>query len=93
MRIDADSPDLALYDKAMTAAGYARLLTPHRRPYATQDGHLCVLIYNDKHWNAFIDAERPAWASALNRSALTSPSGENSVESSIALKYVIHIRV
>jgi len=30
--------------------GYARLLTPHRKPYATQDGLLCVLIYNDKHW-------------------------------------------
>ena len=31
-------------------AGYARLLAPHRRPYATADGYLCLLIYNDKHW-------------------------------------------
>lgn len=37
-------------------AGYARLLTAHRRPYATRDGHLCVLIYNDKHWKAFCEA-------------------------------------
>jgi crotonobetainyl-CoA:carnitine CoA-transferase CaiB-like acyl-CoA transferase len=37
-------------------AGYARLLTPHRKPYATQDGMLCVLIYNDKHWRSFFDA-------------------------------------
>lgn len=37
-------------------AGYARLLTVHRRPYATQDGHLCVLIYNDKHWRSFFAA-------------------------------------
>jgi len=36
--------------------GYARLLTPHRRPYATADGHLCVLIYNDKHWRSFFAA-------------------------------------
>lgn len=36
--------------------GYARLLTRHRRPYATQDGYLCVLIYNDKHWRAFFAA-------------------------------------
>lgn len=36
--------------------GYARLLTAHRRPYRTQDGHLCVLIYNDKHWKAFFSA-------------------------------------
>jgi crotonobetainyl-CoA:carnitine CoA-transferase CaiB-like acyl-CoA transferase len=32
---------------------YARLVTPHRRPYATADGHLCVLIYNDKQWQSF----------------------------------------
>ncbi|CAD6550889.1 Acetyl-CoA:oxalate CoA-transferase [Paraburkholderia hiiakae] len=36
--------------------GYARLLTSHRRPYETKDGHLCVLIYNDKHWRAFFTA-------------------------------------
>lgn len=36
--------------------GYARLLTVHRRPYRTKDGHLCVLIYNDKHWKAFFAA-------------------------------------
>jgi len=36
--------------------GYARLLTPHRKPYATDDGMLCVLIYNDKHWRSFFEA-------------------------------------
>lgn len=36
--------------------GYARLLTPHRKPYATSDGMLCVLIYNDKHWRNFFEA-------------------------------------
>ena len=36
--------------------GYARLLTAHRRPYETKDGHLCVLIYNDKQWKAFFAA-------------------------------------
>ena len=35
--------------------GYARLLAPHRRPYATADGYLCLLIYNDKHWRNFFD--------------------------------------
>ncbi len=35
-------------------AGYARLLTPQRRPYRTSDGYLCVLIYNDKQWSAFL---------------------------------------
>lgn len=33
--------------------GYARLLVSHRRPYATADGHISVLIYNDKHWSRF----------------------------------------
>lgn len=37
-------------------AGYARLLTPNRKPYATSDGMLCVLIYNDKHWKSFFEA-------------------------------------
>jgi len=32
---------------------YSRLMTPHRCPYATADGHLCVLIYNDKQWQSF----------------------------------------
>ena len=44
------------YEPPLGPAGYARLLTPHRKPYATQDGYLCVLIYNDKHWRNFFDA-------------------------------------
>jgi crotonobetainyl-CoA:carnitine CoA-transferase CaiB-like acyl-CoA transferase len=36
--------------------GYARLLTPNRKPYLTTDGMLCVLIYNDKHWKSFFEA-------------------------------------
>lgn len=35
------------------APGYARMLAPHRAPYKTKDGYMCVLIYNDKHWRAF----------------------------------------
>ena len=33
--------------------GYARILTPDRRPYQTSDGYVCALIYNDKQWRAF----------------------------------------
>lgn len=33
--------------------GYARLLVPYRRPYATSNGYVSVLIYNDKHWSRF----------------------------------------
>ena len=28
----------------------------HRRPYATRDGYLCVLVYNDKQWKSFLEA-------------------------------------
>ncbi len=44
------------FEPPMGEAGYARLLTPHRKPYQTADGYLCVLIYNDKHWANFFDA-------------------------------------
>jgi crotonobetainyl-CoA:carnitine CoA-transferase CaiB-like acyl-CoA transferase len=37
------------------APGYSRLLAKDRRPYETKDGHVCVLIYNDKHWKAFFE--------------------------------------
>jgi crotonobetainyl-CoA:carnitine CoA-transferase CaiB-like acyl-CoA transferase len=33
--------------------GYPRLLAEHRNPYATRDGYLCLLIYNDKQWRNF----------------------------------------
>ncbi|MCW5620972.1 MAG: CoA transferase [Burkholderiales bacterium] len=42
------------WDPAIGPTGYARLL--HRRPYATRDGHLCVLVYNDKQWKSFLEA-------------------------------------
>ncbi len=44
------------FEPPLGDTGYARLLAPQRRPYATADGYLCVLIYNDKHWTAFFDA-------------------------------------
>lgn len=44
------------FDPPNGTPGYSRLLTKHRRPYETKDGHLCVLIYNDKQWRAFFSA-------------------------------------
>src|SRR3546814_10223976 len=34
-------------------AGFGRLLTMRRWPYRTSDGYLCVLIYDDVHWQRF----------------------------------------
>lgn len=36
-------------------AGYERLLSPQRRPYRTKDGHICVMVYNDKQWRNFAE--------------------------------------
>lgn len=51
----------AMFDPPLGPAVYPRTVAPNRRPYATKDGHVAALIYNDKHWKAFIDAVRPAW--------------------------------
>jgi crotonobetainyl-CoA:carnitine CoA-transferase CaiB-like acyl-CoA transferase len=42
------------YEPPIAQPGYARLLA--RRPYATRDGYLCVLVYNDKQWKSFLEA-------------------------------------
>jgi crotonobetainyl-CoA:carnitine CoA-transferase CaiB-like acyl-CoA transferase len=42
------------YEPPIAEPGYARLLA--RRPYATRDGYLCVLVYNDKQWKSFLEA-------------------------------------
>jgi crotonobetainyl-CoA:carnitine CoA-transferase CaiB-like acyl-CoA transferase len=44
------------YDPPLDRGGYARLLSRYRRPYQTSDGHICVLIYNDKQWRSFFEA-------------------------------------
>ena len=30
--------------------GYTRIFSPHRRPYATRDGHICMLAVSDEQW-------------------------------------------
>jgi crotonobetainyl-CoA:carnitine CoA-transferase CaiB-like acyl-CoA transferase len=30
--------------------GYPRMLTPHRRPFPTSDGHVCILATTDRQW-------------------------------------------
>jgi crotonobetainyl-CoA:carnitine CoA-transferase CaiB-like acyl-CoA transferase len=51
----------AMFDPPTGPAFYPRTVAPNRRPYKTKDGYVAALIYNDKHWNAFIDSVRPAW--------------------------------
>ena len=52
----ADGERVSTGEAGKGEAGYDRLLSADRRPYRTADGYLCVLIYNDKHWRAFMAA-------------------------------------
>ncbi|ODR15396.1 CaiB/BaiF CoA transferase family protein [Mycobacterium shimoidei] len=54
----------AMFDPPLGPAVYPRTVAPNRRPYRTSDGYIAALIYNDKHWAAFIDAVQPAWATS-----------------------------
>ncbi|MCP5200042.1 MAG: CoA transferase [Gammaproteobacteria bacterium] len=33
--------------------GYTRVISPERKPFATADGHICMLAYTDRQWRAF----------------------------------------
>ena len=44
------------FEPPLDAGGYARQLSPDRRPYKTRDGHVCALVYNDKQWANFLAA-------------------------------------
>ena len=34
--------------------GHSRMLAANRKPYSTQDGYICALMYNDAHWKSFL---------------------------------------
>lgn len=64
------------YEPPLDAGGYPRQLSPDRKPYATRDGHVCAIVYNDGQWRRFADAigrpallEDPCFATYAGRSA------------------------
>jgi crotonobetainyl-CoA:carnitine CoA-transferase CaiB-like acyl-CoA transferase len=52
----------AMFSPPLGAAIYPRAVAPNRKPYPTKDGYISVLVYNDKQWNAFVNAVKPDWA-------------------------------
>ena len=42
-----------LFEPPEAEFGYARVLTPNRRPYRTKDGYVCMLPYNDRQITGF----------------------------------------
>lgn len=43
------------FDPQQGEPGYKRQLNKERRPYETQDGYVCVIIYTNKHWEKFAE--------------------------------------
>lgn len=43
------------YEPPAGPMGYARLLTPHRKPFKTCDGYIALIVYTDAQWQAFFD--------------------------------------
>ena len=49
-----------VFDEPETGLGYSRMLTPHRRPYRTLDGYVCLLANTDEQWRRmFVVIDRP----------------------------------
>ena len=44
------------YRPPLDEGGYRRLMSRSRRPYATADGHVCALLYTNRHWQSFFAA-------------------------------------
>lgn len=44
------------FEPPLGGMGYARMLNPDRKPFATLDGHVCAMIYTDGHWRSFFRA-------------------------------------
>jgi crotonobetainyl-CoA:carnitine CoA-transferase CaiB-like acyl-CoA transferase len=42
------------YQPPIGPTGYPRMRSPHRRPYQTKDGFVCVAVYTSEHWKTFL---------------------------------------
>jgi crotonobetainyl-CoA:carnitine CoA-transferase CaiB-like acyl-CoA transferase len=45
-----------VYGEPEKGLGYPRMLTPHRKPYATLDGYISVIAVSDAHWGKLFAA-------------------------------------
>jgi formyl-CoA transferase len=44
------------FDPPQGSLGYQRALSPHRRPFATKDGFICLMAVNDGQWSRMFQA-------------------------------------
>ncbi|MET0588510.1 MAG: CoA transferase [Novosphingobium sp.] len=52
-----------MFNPPLGPAHYHRVVARNRKPYKTKDGYVAALVYNDKHWNAFVESVKPEWNS------------------------------
>lgn len=64
------------FEPALGGTGYGRVMSPHRKPYRTQDGHIALLPYTSAQWARFFAlagrpdlAADPRYADPAGRSA------------------------
>lgn len=43
------------FEPPLGPPGFNRVISPRRKPYATRDGHACILPYSDRNWRDFFD--------------------------------------
>ena len=54
--VAADHLNGMTFVPATGPTGYSRIVSANRRPYATTDGHICLILYTEKHWATFFAA-------------------------------------
>ncbi len=66
------------FEPRVDGPGYARILAKERRPFATRDGYVCILVYNDKQWRAFFELiGKPHMMDEDNRFSNTAARSKN----------------
>ena len=51
------------YEPAIGPSGWMRVLSPFRKPFATKDGHMCLMPYSNQNWKDFFAfIGEPEWA-------------------------------
>lgn len=54
------------FEPPLDHGGYQRLLSGRRRPFRTLDGHVCAVVYTDRHWREFLKLQGRADAFATD---------------------------
>jgi crotonobetainyl-CoA:carnitine CoA-transferase CaiB-like acyl-CoA transferase len=72
----AEHANGAVFDPPLGEPIYPRVVSQDRRPYRTADGHIALLIYNDKQFRAFAElAGNPEWTRDPRFAVLASRAG------------------